>query len=50
MRMLPGPNAGAFLAFRNAAIRIFLGIDQRDIALIRLWLFIQQGKDAVRAR
>ena len=38
------------LALRHGAIRIFPGVDQRDIALIRLWLFIQQGEDAVRAR
>ena len=48
VRMFPGPDVGALLALGQGAVRIFLGVDQGDIAVVGLRLLVQQSKDAVR--
>ena len=48
--MLPRPHACALAALLDGAVFLLAGVDQRHIALVGLRLFIQQGKETVRAR
>ena len=48
--VFPRPDVGAFLTLAHAAVGIFLGIYQCDIALVSLRLFIQQSKNTVCTR
>ena len=50
VRVLPRPDLRALLALGQAAVRGFLGVDERDVAFVRFGLLVQQREDAVRAR
>ena len=50
VRVFPRPEAGAAVAFGDDAVFVLLRVDEGDIAIIHLGRFIQQVKDALRAR
>ena len=50
VRVLPRPEAGAAVAFGDDAVFVLFRVDEGDIAVVHLGRFIQQVKDALRAR
>ena len=50
VRVLPCPLAGTLLALGNGAVRRDLCVDEGDVAVIRLRLFVEQLEDTSRAR
>ena len=50
VRVFPGPDIGALGALGQGAIGVFPRVHQGDIALVGLFLLVQQRQNAVRAR
>ena len=48
MRMLPRPQAGALFALGDISVRVLLRVDQFDIAVVYLRLFIHHVEDTLR--
>ena len=49
MRMLPGPEVGAFLRFGQGAVRFLPDIHQGDISVVLLRLLVHQVEDSLGA-
>ena len=49
MRVLPGPKAGSLRAFLQGAVRLLFRIDQGDIAVVHLRLFVDHPENPLSA-